>query len=197
MGFAIIVDGPNFINDLHDFGKGMRYVLETFSFRKIHNIIQKRLKKEGLSSHPFVHTYFVCSNKGKIGEFRGKDRDDLLHKLRNEKGVTVDEIEQTHGIGKEEQVDMSVFIRMLEMSVLAPQFDRWRHIVLFTSDSDYIPAIRLLSKMGIHTIVVGFREIQDKRTGKVKKYPMELINESYLFLEMSEILTEMENSTIT
>ena len=198
MGFAIIVDGPNFINDLKNSGKDMNYILETLSFPKIHEIIQRKLRRRGLSSHPFLHTYFVCSDKGQIGELRGEDRERLYDKLKNEKGVTVDIIKQGRKKGREQQVDMSVFIRMLEMGPLSiPQKDPWRHLVLVASDSDYVPAIRLLSSMGTHTIVVGFRELKDARTGKSKKYPIELINESYLFLELSEILTEMENLTTT
>jgi hypothetical protein len=198
MGFVMIVDGPNLINDLHGSGKGMNYILETLSFPKIHSIIQRNLNIQGLRGHPFVNTYFVCSDRGRIGEFKGEDRQRLLQKLKNEKGVTVDEIKQSHGKGREEQVDMSVFIRMLEMGPLSfPRNDPWRHVVLVASDSDYVPAIRLLSKMGTHTIVVGFREIKNDRTGETKKYPIELINESHLYLEMSEILSEMENSEVT
>jgi uncharacterized LabA/DUF88 family protein len=98
----------------------------------------------------------------------------------------VDEITQSHKRGGEQQVDMSVFIRMLEMGPLSIPHDQWRHIVLIASDSDYVPAIRLLSSMGTHTIVVGFRSLGNK------KYPEELINESYLFIEMSDILSEMD-----
>ena len=89
-------------------------------------------------------------------------------------------------------MDMSVFIRMLEMGALAtPQNDPWRHVVLIASDSDYVPAIRMLSTMGTHTIVVGFRTLGDK------KFPLELINESFLFLEMSQILLQMEHDVNT
>jgi len=196
MGFVIIVDGPNFMNDLDRYGKDVNYILDTLSFNKIHGIIQTKLHKHALRAFPFIHTYFVCSDRGRLGNLRDEDKKRFLSKLRNEKGLTVDEIKQSHGKGQEQQVDMSVFIRMLEMGPLAiPQYDPWRHIVLVASDSDYVPAIRLLSTMGTHTIVVGFRELKDARMGKIKKYPTELINESYLFLEMSEILTEMENSS--
>jgi hypothetical protein len=184
MGFVIVVDGPNFINDLERSGKNTNYILNTLSLPAIQIAIQERLKIHGLRSHPFVHTYFVCSDRGRIGEnIKGNDKQRLLDKLRNERGVTVDEIRQSKRKGKEMQVDMSVFIRMLEMGPLATPYDAWRHIVLIASDSDYVPAIRLLSMMGTHTVVVGFRNLKNK------EYPIELINESYLFLEMSEIVT--------
>jgi uncharacterized LabA/DUF88 family protein len=76
---------------------------------------------------------------------------------------------------------------MLEMGPLSiPHYDPWRYVVLISSDSDYVPAIRLLSRMGTHTIVAGFRKLKDK------EYPIELINESYLFIEMSEIIDIMK-----
>ncbi len=40
--------------------------------------------------------------------------------------------------------------------------------------------------VGTHTIVAGFRKLGNK------KYPIELINESYLFVEMSEIIDSMK-----
>lgn len=137
------------------------------------------------AGYPFIHTYFVCSNRKKIGGFRGEERDRIIDKLKREIGVTVDEIQQNRS-GKEEQVDMSVFIRMLEMGPLArPHYDMWRHIVLISKDTDYVPAIRMLSQMGVHTIAIGFNS-------KENPYPIELVNESYLFLNMSEILGDME-----
>ena len=82
---------------------------------------------------------------------------------------------------------MSVFIQMLETGPLAPTIhDPWRHIVLISSDKDFVPAIRILSKMGVHTVVVGFQS---------KPYPIELINESFLFLDLEEIFKEIESES--
>ena len=186
MGFVIVIDGPNFINELHRNDKGMDYVLNTLSFPILHEIIQRKLNENGLRGHPFIHTFFVCSDRGKIGpEFKGDNRNRFIDKLQRERGVTVDQIHQSVR-GKEEQVDMSVFIRMLEMGPLArPQYDEWRHVVLISRDTDYVPAIRMLTQMGVHTIVIGF-------DSKENQFPIELINESYLFLDMGEILEEME-----
>ena len=176
----------------------MNWILETLSLPNLQAAIQVRLGIEGLRSHPFIHTYFVCSDSGRIGDFRGEDKQKLLQKFRTDRGVTVDLITQSHGNQKEQQVDMSVVMRMLEMGPLAvPHYDPWRHVVLISSDSDYVPAIRLLSTMATHTITVGFRELKNNQTGTVKKYPIELINESYLFLEMSELILEMENRNNT
>ena len=187
MGFALIVDGPNFINDLNRYGKDFTYLMSTFSFPLLHMSIQRRLNIHGLRGHPFIHTYFVCADRGKLGKLDYNQRNMFLEKLKKEQGVTVDEIKQSKKSGQEEQVDMSVFIRMLEMGPLsALHDDTWRHIVLISSDSDYVPAIRLLSKMGTHTVTVGFQKLPEK------EYPVEMINESYLFLELSELLSEME-----
>jgi hypothetical protein len=186
LGFVIVVDGPNFINELERNGKDKNYVMKTLSFHILHGVIQNRLNQHGLRGHPFLHTYFVCSDKKQMGDFKDEEKQVLLTKLKCETGLTVDEILQSHKEGKEHEVDMHVFIRMLEMGPLArPYHDEWRHIVLVSRDSDFVPAIRLLSQMGTHTIVMGF-------DSKESPFPMELKNESYLFLELSEILGEME-----
>ena len=187
LGFVIIIDGPNFINDLHRYGKDVNFILDNLSIPIINGNVQQILRKNGLASHPFIHTYFVVSDRGQLGKLKHEDRNRLLDRLRNEKETTVEEIKQSHRKGQEQQVDMSVFIRMLEMGPLAiPHYDPWRHIVLISSDADYVPAIRLLSRMGTHTIVAGFKKLGDK------EFPIELINESYLFIEMSGIIEAME-----
>jgi len=186
MGFVIIIDGPNFINDLQNNGKDCDYIMNTLSLHKIHGIVQEKITKKGLRGLPFIHTYFICGETGRIGDFQGEDRKNLIRKLQTETGVTVDEIKQGHKHEKEKQVDMNVFIRMLEMGPLArPYHDEWRHIVLMSKDTDFVPAIRMLSQMGVHTVVAGFDSSKSP-------YPVELKNESYLFLNMAEILEEME-----
>ncbi len=67
MAFSIVVDGHNFINDLERFGKEKDYILEQLSFPTLHSIIQNKLRSEGLYSHPFIRTEFVCSDRGPIG----------------------------------------------------------------------------------------------------------------------------------
>jgi uncharacterized LabA/DUF88 family protein len=188
MGFVIVVDGPNFLNDMKNHGKDNDYVMNVLSFPLLQNVVQAELNQHGLSGHPFIHTYFVCSARKRIANFtKAEERDALIEKLKKERGVTVDEIVQSRKNGdREQEVDMNVFIRMLEMGPFArPHYDFWRHIVLMSRDKDYVPAIRMLSQMGIHTIVVGF-------DSKEHPYPIELKNESYLFLELGDLLRKME-----
>ena len=176
MPFTIIVDGPNFVNELHRHGKDKEYIMNTFSFPILHGLIQRKLRERGLYNHPFLHTEFICSNKDQIGCFRGDEREELLNKLSRERGVSVREISLSFEEGQEKGVDMFVFVKMLEMG------GPINHIVLIASDKDYVPAIEALTKRGIHTVVVGFDDGQ---------FPEELINESYLFIDMQELLEEM------
>ena len=190
MGFTIIVDGHNFLNDLQNHGKDKNYIMNVLSFPFLQGVIQAELNAHGLRGHPFIHTYFVCSSRKRIANFtKAEERDALIMKLKTELGVTVDEVSQDERNGtKDEEVDMHIFIRMLEMGPLArPHYDDWRHIVLMSKDKDFVPAIRMLSQMGIHTIVVGF-------DSKEHPYPLELKNESYLFLELGDLLGKMEKT---
>jgi len=140
MAFSIVVDGSNFVNDLHRHGKGKDYILSRLSFPFLHAAIQKRLENEGLYSHPFFYTEFVCSDHGPIGESKGAEKNDLLGKLKDEKGVTV--LEVPHHTKHQKGVDFTVFIRMM---TLARSSRQTHEVVLFASDTDYVPAIRLLS----------------------------------------------------
>ncbi|MBN2287110.1 MAG: NYN domain-containing protein [Tissierellales bacterium] len=183
MAFSIVVDGHNFINDLNRQNMGKDYVLNILSFPVLHAIIQNRLKSEGLYSHPFIHTEFICSDHGEIGPFKGDERKELVKKLRNEKGVTI--LEVPHHTKKQKGVDLTVFIRMMTLarSPMQPH-----EIVLFSSDTDYVPAIRLLSEQGIHVVIVGFK------TGSCSLNEG-LVNESYLSLDLGELLKDMEKAS--
>jgi len=186
MPVTIIVDGPNFINALHREGKDIDYILNTLSFSTLHGLIQNRLNRSGLVGHPFLHTYFICSDKKQIGPFKNEDRAKIIDKIKKELGVSVVEIKQSETSGgPEKEVDMQVFIHMLEMGPLSLNPSEWKHICLISADKDYVPAVKILSKLGTHTVVVGFN------TDKTK-FPIELINESYLFIELSDLLKEME-----
>jgi uncharacterized LabA/DUF88 family protein len=185
MAFSIVVDGHNFINDLERHGKDKEYILKQLSFPILQAIIQDRLRTEGLYSHPFIHTEFVCSNRGPIGSLKGAERDELIRKLKNEKGVTVLEVSQH--TTQQKGVDLTVFIRMMTLTKSPAQP---HHIVLFASDTDYVPALRLLAEQGTHVIIVGF-----KNTDPVLNE--ELINQSYLSLDLGELLAQMEKEQTT
>jgi uncharacterized LabA/DUF88 family protein len=169
MRFCIIVDGTNFINRLFEMGKEKSYVLNELSFPEIAARIQQLLRENGL---PAIYngTDFYCSNK-KISDLTKTDTDKLLDKLRYERGVTVEQV----GIitdGKEKALDTSIIIRMFEV------IDYYDIVVLLASDRDYIPAFELLRKKGKYIVTVGCKG----------KHPIELINKSYLFLEIENIL---------
>lgn len=183
MAFSIVVDGHNFINDLERYGKGKDYIFKELSFPSLQAIIQKKLKIEGLYSHPFIHTEFVSSDRGPIGSIKGPERDDLIRKLKNEKGVTVLEVPQH--TTKQKGVDFTVFIRMM---TLAKSPAQPHEIVLFASDTDYIPALKLMAEMGTHVVIVGFM-----KNGPVLNEG--LVNESYLSLDLEQLLQQMEKAS--
>lgn len=177
MPFVIVIDGPNFINELHRHGKDKEFIMSKLSFPILHTLIQRKPRENGLYSHPFLHTEFICSNKTQIGDFRGEERTKLLKKLKGETGVSVREIDLSSKGEQEKGVDITVFATMLERGGL------YTHIVLIGADRDYVPALNALTKRNIHTIVVGFKD---------GRFVDLLTNESYLFLDLKELLDEME-----
>lgn len=183
MAFSIVVDGHNFINDLERFGKKKDFILKQLSFPILHAIIQEKLRAEGLYSHPFIHTEFISSDRGQIGSLRGTERNELIRKLKNEKGVTVLEVPQH--TTKQKGVDFTVFIRMM---TLAKSPAQPHEIVLFASDTDYIPALKLMAEMGTHVVIVGFM-----KNGPILNEG--LVNESYLSLDLEQLLQQMEKAS--
>lgn len=184
MAFTIIVDGPNFINQLQRLGKDKEYILNKFSFPSFQALIQQKLHDNGLAGTPFLRTEFICSNKRRIGDFKDSERDELINKLKYERGVTVVEVQLSSNKADEPEkgVDITVFSRMLEMSDGGP----WKHVVLVSADRDFVPALESLRKKGIHTILVGL---------KTQNSLIELANESYLFLDLEQLLFEMESTS--
>jgi uncharacterized LabA/DUF88 family protein len=178
--FVIVIDGPNFINELHEHGKGRDFIMNKLSFPVLHNLIQRKLRENGLYSHPFFHTEFICSNIPRIGSFRGDDYTKLMKKLMNETGVSVRKVDLSSKGEHEKGVDMTVFATMIERG------GNYTHVVLIGADRDYVPALNALTKRNVHTIVVGFKD---------GKFIDLLINESYLFLDLKELLDEMEEIT--
>ena len=109
MPFTIVVDGPNFINDLVRYGKTEDYIMNVLSFPVLQQLIQTRLAHEGLHSHPFIGTEFICSDKEQLGPFVGREREEFLDRLRRDKGVHVREVKLSSDEGEEKGVDITVF----------------------------------------------------------------------------------------
>jgi len=181
MAFTIIVDGTNFISELERHGKDKDYILNKLSFPSLAGIIQTKLIENGLAGKPFQRTEFICSDKP-LGSFKGTDKQEILNKLMQERGVRVEKIELSSKSRVEKAVDMTVFSRMLAVGGVP-----WNHVVLIAKDRDYVPAIRELMNKGIHVILIGFDDGGN--------YPIDLKNECYLFLDMNALLKEIESTS--
>ena len=86
---------------------------------------------------------------------------------------------------KQKGVDFTVFIRMM---TLAKSPAQPHEIVLFASDTDYIPALNLMAEMGTHVVIVSFM-----KNGPVLNEG--LVNESYLSLDLEQLLQQMEKAS--
>jgi uncharacterized LabA/DUF88 family protein len=169
MRFCILVDGTNFINRLFEMGREKDFVLNELSFPEIAECIQQLLRDNGLPAL-YNGTDFYCSNRN-LSKLTQDETKIFLDKLKNERGVTVEQV----GIitdGKEKALDTSIIIKMFEI------IDYYDIVVLLASDRDYIPAFELLRKKGKYIVTIGC-----KRT-----HPIELINKSYLFLDLENII---------
>lgn len=170
MRFCIIIDGPNFINRLLEHGVSKEYILNVFSLFKFAENIKGILKTKGLEFQLFPGIDFYCSKKN-LSQLNQQETDKLLDKFRKETGVTVHQISLKTD-KKEKGVDSSVITRMFEVQKF------YETVVLVASDKDYVPAIEVLRTWGEYVITVGYSD---------KTHPTELINFSYLFLDIDDI----------
>ena len=168
MRFCIIIDGSNFINRLLEHGVSKEYILNEFSLFEFAKDIRGILKAKDLGFQLFT-TDFYCSKKN-LSQFNQQETDKLLDKFKEETGVTIHRIPLKTD-KKEKGVDSSVITRMFEVQ------NFYETVVLVASDKDYVPAIEVLRTWGKYVITVGYSD----------KHPTELINFSYLFLDIDDI----------
>ena len=169
MAFTVVIDGPNFINMLHDLGKSKEDILkDSFSFEKLTNVIQRQLKLKGLYSHPFLHAEFIYSNKNRIGNFVNDEKKLLINKIGNSDGFSPREIQLTEEKQKEKGVDIAVFAKMMDVMLNNLLPSDTQHVVLIARDKDYVPALILLRRVGIQTAVVGPKQWVDQKAQRIK-----------------------------
>lgn len=185
MPFSIVIDGPNFISRLKENGYDEGFIIDDFDFGRFHDLVQKKLGMMHLNNHPFVHTYFICSKRRKIGTFDNNKRDSLLKKVRLSRGITVIEVEQ-HVIDKssEKGVDMTVLTKSIDCFRSTSNHE----VVILTQDTDFVPAIECLTRLGAHVIIGGFFDVS-------KNPDEQLINVSYDYIDLKDVLNEMKKDT--
>ncbi len=169
MRFCIIIDGSNFINRLLEHGVSKEYILNEFSLFKFAEDIRGILKAKDLRFQLFTIDFY-CSKKN-LSQFNQQETDKLLDKFKEETGVTIHRIPLKTD-KKEKGVDSSVITRMFEVQ------NFYETVVLVASDKDYVPAIEVLRTWGEYVITVGYSD---------KTHPTELINFSYIFLDIDNI----------
>lgn len=186
IAFIVIIDGPNFLNSLLRHDRDPAYVMD-FSFPTFRRTLQAMLEELGLSHHPFMGTEFVCSNKHQLGPFKDSQRNYFVRKLKREQGISVTEVNLSspNEGGREKGVDTTVMVKMFEAALnLGPECE----ILLVASDRDYIPPTRVLRRRGFHVINVAFDD---------EHHSEDQINESFMFLDMAQVLKRMEEARET
>ena len=188
MAFHIIIDGENFIHRLEDdFGYSKDEILNEFTFENFIINIQMELKKQRLESHPYLHTEFVYPDEKKLGNCFVDNKKDkaltrLLDKIRNSKGVSLHPVKLKNKSNTAKGVDMEVAVCMFNIAVNSFLTKYVHNIVLVARDRDYVPALKYLRNLSVHTIVVAPKEDRNK-----KDFPKEVINETYHFISLREI----------
>ena len=177
MKHSVIVDGPNLISRIIDLNIDKDKLAKSFSLnrllqRKIFDEINDEFERNTINQG----IEFICSNKllgPKGNKLSNEQNQSLLERLSYESAVYINQI-SISSTNEEKGVDIAVATRLIEVS------ETCDIICLIASDKDYIPVLEYLKRKGKYIVTIGIKE----------KHPIELINLSYLFIDITDYLKE-------
>jgi uncharacterized LabA/DUF88 family protein len=183
---SIIIDGPNLISRIIEKGIDKNGFVESFSLSTfitaVGSGLEHSLQSQLKQSSSLLGVEFYCSNKlpGPHGNKLSKQQWEVLtERLSKEDLVSVDKITipGTH----EKGVDVAVAVRLVEVSEICDV------VCLVASDKDYVPVLQYLKRKGKYIITMGVEA----------KHPIELINLSYLFIDITTHLENLKKEILT
>lgn len=175
MKFFMVIDGPNIISRLIDIGIKKEIIVHQLSINKLYNDEIKRILRIEFSTITCLGLEFICSEKSPGPQKKKLSKEEfniLTERLSFENSVYLNKISISSN--NEKGVDVAVAMRMIEVS------ETCDIICLVSSDKDYIPALEFLRKKGKYIVTAGIKE----------KHPKEIINLSYLFIDLTEYFTK-------
>ena len=173
MRYSVIVDGPNFISRLINFGLSNELIATRFSLNHflIHGIRDYIRNEFGNPSTLGLEFIYSLKRPGPQGKKLSKDEwKTFIKRSSQENAVYLRKIDIESR--NEKGVDIAVAMRMVEMANICEV------ICLVSSDNDYIPALEYLKVRGEYLCTVGLRDY----------HPIELINLSYVFIDITDYL---------
>ncbi len=183
MKTCVVIDGPNLICRALDLGIENEKITKYLSVNKLwNNLLKNPLRQEFGSNFLFSGIEFICSNKTpSIGKKKLtiEQWKELKTRLSEEDAVSVTNIAISSN--NEKGVDVAVATRLIEFSELSDI------ICLCSSDKDYIPVLEYLKKKGKYIVTIGIKE----------KHPLELLNLSYFFFDVTEFLHDLGSKPVT
>jgi len=174
MKYNVVIDGPNFISRLIEFGIDNEFITKEFSLNQFLNLSIKHTIRKEFGSVLSLGLEFFCSLKlpGPQSNKLTKDQwSDFKKRVSSENAVYVKEIESFRS-NEEKGVDIAVATRLIEIS------EQCEIICLVSQDEDFIPVLEYLKRKGKYIIIVGLED----------KCPTKLKNLSYLFININNHL---------
>ncbi|MEE9506158.1 MAG: NYN domain-containing protein [Thermoplasmata archaeon] len=177
--FAMVVDGPNFVNDLFRFGTGKQFIVQELSLGSMLTFVQKQVRNYiGTWRTTGLDFYYSGDPEARFlsgdNKLTPEEMDRFLKRQKEETGVRVHEVALRKRARREKGVDVSVVTRLFEMKEVCET------VVLVSSDTDYVPALETLSRIGRFAVTAGFQE----------NYRIELKNASFMFIDLSELYSK-------
>ncbi len=166
----VIIDGPNCINRLIDFGIASGHLAKQLSLRCLRELINRKLAEIPSISGSCGSAEFICSRK-RFGpeskKFSEEQQKNMLNRFRAEVGVFVDVIDIPGS--SEKGVDTTIAGRLQDLGGEVPA------AVLISEDRDFIPTLQKLR----HRLKVILFSISGSP-------PVELQNEAYATVLLGE-----------
>lgn len=168
--FFIAIDGANFINRIIEHGVEKSKIVNNLSIERLKCNIEMTVKHSIGSSRvigiDFFHSNRLIGPKG--NRFTKSEQEQLINRFKKEIGITTREIVIP---GEEEKgVDIAVASALFEKAGICET------LILIASDRDYVPVLESLRRLGKFVVTVGF----------IESHPIELVNLSFLFIDLSK-----------
>ena len=170
MNTPIIIDGPNFINRILELIIDKDLIARQFTLDGFRTRLNDIFEEMSINIQLDLME-FVCSKKlfgqGE-NKFNQQERDSMIKRLMNEKGVHIEEVSLPGS--SEKGVDTTV------SSMLETFSDKHESLLLISHDRDFVPVLKKLREKGKKIYLIALNN----------KFPHELSNEAYQTIRIDQ-----------
>lgn len=176
MSCPIIIDGPNFINRILDYGISKEIIIEYLSLAGLRHVLNQELlsRENEECTIEFLHSGRAFGYEA--SQFTLSEQIQFVERLMLERGVHIDKIEVAGVKGRKEKgIDIACASRLWKKSFT-------HNIMAFISeDRDFIPVLKDMREIGKKVVIFSY----------AIKPTIEVMNEAYLYVDLRKYSTTL------